>query len=42
MNIESLTSLVFVLIFESFMNLLCDGFAVKDQAFSDGRLEIIK
>jgi len=27
--------LVFVLVFESFVNLFCDGLAVKDEAFCD-------
>lgn len=33
-------SLVLVLIFEGFMDALCDGFAVEDEAFGDWRLQM--
>lgn len=40
MNLETISSLVFVLIFEGFMDLLCDWLAVENQAFGDWRLQI--
>lgn len=34
-------SLVLVLIFEGFVDALCDGFAVEDEAFGDWRLQLM-